>query len=366
MATIPGGCPGPDHRLRLGGPSLPAAGCRIVVLGSTGFLGRHVSDGLTAQGADVLPVSRSAGRAGRGGPRTARLNLLTSSPGQIARLLAAHQAQAVVNAAGVVWADDETPVRAGNAELVSRLLRALNELPAPPRLIHLGSIHEYGPCPPGGRLHEDQRPAPVTPYGRDKLASTCQVLAAARGPALDGVVLRLANVAGSDMPPGSIFGQVAAHLTAIAEGPWSGPEPPPLRLPKLLAHRDIVDVRDVVSAVCAAASAPESAVSGQVINIGSGRATAMRDLVTQMISLAGLPVSLEETPSSAPALTHVTWQRLDITRARQRLGWVPRHSLDDSLRSVLGRMAVPVTGVSPALGPRCGRTPPGPAPGPAG
>jgi len=308
----------PDGPAR--GPSAALAGRRVAVLGSTGFLGRHLSAGLAARGAEVLPISRSAG---------VRLDLLAAPPGEVARLLDAFGVQVVVNAAGVVWPTDAATPRAGNAELATRLVRALATLLPRPRLIHLGSIHEYGPGAPGTGIREDQPPSPVTPYGRDKLAATRAVLAAP--PGLDTVVLRLANVAGPQAPPGSIFGRVAAHLAAAA----TQPRPTPLSLPRLRTHRDVIDVRDVLTAVCAAATAPAARISGQVINIGSGQAVPMRDLVTRMITLSGVPVPLQESPTPPPRVPHVTWQHLDLTRARTLLNWHPHYPLDATLTSVL-------------------------------
>lgn len=307
------------------------AGRRIVVLGCTGFLGRHLSAGLAACGAEVLPVSRSGAAGG------VRLDLLVSPPRDLTRVLTAFGADVVVNAAGRVWAPGDAWARGGtNTELAARLVRALTAAPTPARLIHLGSIHEYGPGVPGTGIPENHRPTPVTPYGRDKLAATRTVLSACAGGEAGGgvraVVLRLANVAGPQPPPGSIFGRVAAHLATAARTPGV---PPPLRLPELGVYRDVVDVRDVLAAAYAAITAPPERIDGQVINIGSGRAVAMRDLVVRMIALSGLPVPLVESPVPAPPYPHVSWQRLDVTRARTLLSWYPRHPLDATLRTIL-------------------------------
>lgn len=312
-------------------PPPSVAGRKIVVLGSTGFLGRHLADGLAASGAEVMRLCRSP----KAGENAVFLDLLAAPPRQVAQLFDLFGAEVVVNAAGVVWTPTQTPVRAGNAEITARLLQALTSLEARPRLVHLGSIHEYGPGTPGTGIREDQHPAPVTHYGLDKLAATCLVLAAARSSNLDCVVLRLANVAGSDPPPGSIFGKVVAHLGAAADFRLRGTEPPPLKLPYLSAHRDIVDVRDVLTAIVGAVAATAETVSGQVINIGSGHATAMRDLVERMVSLTGEPLPVVAVPDGSLARDDIWWQQFDITRAERLLSWRPVYSLDDTLRSVL-------------------------------
>ncbi|WP_198348196.1 NAD-dependent epimerase/dehydratase family protein [Plantactinospora sp. KBS50] len=165
---------------------------------------------------------------------------------------------------------------ASNVTLVRRLVAAVAELPWRPRLVHLGSVHEYGPVPAGALIREGDEPRPVSPYGRTKLLGTEAVLAAVRRGAIDATVLRVVNVSGPGTPARSLLGQVARQLyahrcrPAVANahpGPAGGPgltglattgcaAPAVLRLAPLRAYRDFVDVRDIADAVCAAAAAP--------------------------------------------------------------------------------------------------------------
>ena len=94
--------------------------------------------------------------------------------------------------------------------------------------------------------------------------------------------------------------------------------------------RDWVDVADVVRANLMAA---ESAITGPV-NIGHGQETSVLDL---MAALNGVspehpladPVFVPERPGE------VRRSCLDVTRARTELGWEPRVSLRDGLRTIL-------------------------------
>lgn len=322
-------------------------GSTVALLGSTGFLGRNLGSGFAARGANVVHVSRSAQVARQDAPGiTVRLDLLEATPARIAQTLGSFRVDVVVNATGRVWAvgrqsgTDDPLMWAGNAELVTRLVEALTIMRPRPRFVQLGSVHEYGPGVPGTAIRENHDPAPVTTYGRAKLAGTRTVLGAVHSVGLDGAVLRVANVVGPGAPMGSLFGMVASHLAEAAAVHACGRRPEPLRLPPLRVYRDIVDMRDVVAAVCATTAASPATVSGQVINIGSGRAVPVRDVVERMIQLSGLPVPLLERPAHGPARVDVAWQQLDISRARRSLGWQPRHSLDDSLRVLLAAAAL--------------------------
>ncbi|MEU6606170.1 NAD(P)-dependent oxidoreductase [Streptomyces shenzhenensis] len=321
-----------------------AAGLRAVVLGGTGYLGRRIGAALCADGALVHQVSRSPAQEGPADRQHVRLDLLAAGPRELTAFFRSVGPDVVVNAAGRVWRGDEAEMTAGNADLVACITAALAGLPRPPRLIQLGTVHEYGAGTPGAGTREEQEPAPVTPYGRTKLLGTRTVLAAAEG-GLDGVVLRLANVIGAGVPAGSLFGRVAAHLGEAARARHLGERPDELRLPPLRARRDVVDVHDAVDAVRAAATAPGTGLGGQVINIGRGEAVAMDALIHRMVELSGVDLPVVETVPDQPSRTDAQWQQLDVSRAQRLLGWQPRRTLDASLRDLLAAaVPTPVNG----------------------
>ncbi|MGW0702194.1 NAD-dependent epimerase/dehydratase family protein [Streptomyces sp. NPDC002867] len=320
----------------------PAAGLSVVVLGGTGFLGRHVCEAFAALGARVHPVSGTGAHDPAKDRTPIRLDLLTAEPKDIARLLVSTSADVVVNAAGRAWRADEQQMAAGNTHVVERLVTALARPSCPPvRLVQLGSVHEYGAGAPDAATGEDHEPAPVTAYGRTKLLSTRAVLRATSEHGVDGVVLRLANVIGAGAPEGSLFGRVAAHLGEAARAVARGEKAAALRLPPLRTARDLVDAGDAAAAVVAGATAPAPAVTGALINVGSGQAVPMRGLIHRLVTLSGLDVPVAIDPEGPSARTDVAWQRLDIARAERLLGWRPRRHLDDSLRDLLAPLLPP-------------------------
>ncbi|MGY0061559.1 NAD-dependent epimerase/dehydratase family protein [Streptomyces sp. LZ34] len=342
-----------------------AAGMSVVVLGGTGSLGRRVSEVFEAERARVLTVSRAAaGRLSDG--RHIPLDLTRTPPARLAGVLAGAGADIVVNAAGLAWGGAEEELGAANAGLVRGVVEAISQLAHRPRLVQLGTVHEYGPVAPGTAVTEGLPPAPVSAYGRTKLLGAQEVLRAARVGAVDGTVLRIANVYGPGAPRTSLLGAVAHHLAETARGRSAESA---LRLAPLDARRDFVDIRDVGQAVLAAATAPRAARAdatlGAVVNIGSGRATAVRELVDRMIELSGLGVPVVEEPGSRPespgsrgglggpgsprAARSADWQLLDISAARRLLGWRPRYRADRSLRDQLTAAGLPPDRVSRAV-----------------
>ncbi|MFJ9775873.1 NAD-dependent epimerase/dehydratase family protein [Kitasatospora sp. NPDC101157] len=313
----------------------------VVVLGSSGFVGRHVCEAFAGGGADVLGVARSEAPPGAAAP-TVRLDLSRASRRQVAALLRERAADVVVNAAGAVWGVTDDQLTSSNVELTGRVVDALSTLERPPRLVHLGSVHEYGVGAPGTALTEEHPTRPAGRYGHSKLLATRAVLDAVRERELDAVVLRISNVCGPHAPRASLLGMIATHLAAVARHP-GGAAAAPLRLSPLRAHRDFVDVRDVGRAVVAAVAAPLDAAGPdqRVVNIGSGNAVSVRQLVDRLIALSGLDGSVVEEYEAADGRPGAEWQRVDITRARRLLGWLPRCPLDQSLRDLLAAAVPP-------------------------
>jgi nucleoside-diphosphate-sugar epimerase len=281
----------------------------VLVFGATGFLGRHVHAALSA-GHDVVTV------AGRNRDADYRIDLTArSGPATVAALLTATAPAAVVNCAGAT-AGELTDLVATNVTAVAALLEAA-ALAAPGiRLVHLGSAAEYGPGVPGEPLAESAAPRPVGGYGVTKLAGSELVR---QNGTVDGVVLRVFNPLGPGAPGSSLPGRLAAELRrATAAGDA-------VRLGRLDAWRDFVDVRDVGAAVAAAVRAPDA--GGRVLNVGAGRAVPLADLVRAMASAADYRGEVHELGAGSARSATVSWQQADIRQAREVLGWRPCYDL---------------------------------------
>jgi nucleoside-diphosphate-sugar epimerase len=276
---------------------------RVLLTGATGFIGRHVRDRAAACGLDVVAVSRSTGPDLCHAAATARL-LRDLAP------------DAVVNCAGTTEGDPGAMV-AGNVVAVANLVAAVAGRGI--RLVHLGSAAEYGDTLPGTSVTEGTAPRPEGSYGITKLAGT-ELVRAAAGDGLDAVVLRVFNPVGPGSPASSLAGRLAGELAA------PGGE---VRVGSLRAYRDLVDVRDVAEAIVAAATAPGPLPP--VLNVGSGRAIRLRDLVDSMIQISGSRRRVVEAPAGSGG---IAWSQAELTVTGGALGWVPATGLATSLRDL--------------------------------
>ncbi|GAA5062165.1 dTDP-6-deoxy-L-talose 4-dehydrogenase [NAD(P)+] [Thermocatellispora tengchongensis] len=300
-------------------------GGRVMVLGGTGFVGRHICDAFAAAGGEVLATGRRPPPARFAHPFL-RLDLSALSASALAATLEEVRPRVVVNAVGSIWSKTEPEMWPAVTLPTLSVVEAMGLMTHRPRLIHLGSVLEYGSGGAGMTVGAHTAAVPTSEYGKAKLAATEAVVAAARTGGVDAMVLRVANCAGPGTPQISLLGQVAEHLLAAAGGGTAT-----VRLSPLRAHRDYVDVRDVADAVALATAAP---VCGEVVDIGRGEVVAVRSLVHLLIELSGIPARLLEVEAgrTTKAGSDEDWLQVDISRAAELLGWRPRRTLRESVR----------------------------------
>ncbi|MEV6399730.1 NAD(P)-dependent oxidoreductase [Streptomyces sp. NPDC051907] len=293
---------------------------RILLLGSTGFLGGHTAEQLRALPGVRLLVG------GRSESADVRLDL-TGAPDVLAEAIHAAAPAVVVNCVGAV-AGSAVRLADVNARGPAALCEALRDAAPGARLVHLGSAAEYGPTPIGEPVAEDAPTRPQSPYGATKLAGTVAVAASG----LDAVVLRVFNPVGPGASAASLPGRLAAELRRVGEEGT-------VRVGDLSAHRDFVDVRDVAAAAVRAATA--AGPLPPVLNIGSGRASRVREVADGLVRAAGFRGMLEETGGGSERSAAVSWQCADVAAAGTALGWRPERTLAESLTDLWDAAAAP-------------------------
>ena len=298
----------------------------VLVVGAAGFIGQAV----------LGEVERSGVAAGAivGGPsaRVASAHVLrvaAESVDPLARLLERLGPAVIVNCAGRTEGDPDELFDA-NVEPVRAILGAMRAAVPRARLVHLGSAAEYAAASSEmtdeGAPLDASTPYASTPYAAAKLGAFRLVDdAAASG--LDAITARVFNPIGPGMPKSSLPGRATRVLRdAVERGDRE------VELGPLDAIRDYVDVRDVATAVLALATAPR--LEHRVYNVGSGRATLVRDLVRLIADRVGFTGAIRESAAASPRSVGVGRRVADIGRIRS-LGWVPAVPLPDSVEALV-------------------------------
>ncbi len=187
----------------------------------------------------------------------------------------------------------------------------------------------WDPVAAGGRVLE---PAPtdeakpvdlqsiyaLTKYVQER---SCLMIGQAYG--VQAVALRLFNVFGPGQALSNPYTGVLANFGArLLNGQ------PPLVFEDGRQKRDFVHVRDVAHAFRLAMESP--AADGHVINIGSGRAYAIADVAALLAEAMGVP-QLEARILGQARSGDIRHCFADISKARDLLGFAPRHFLEDSM-----------------------------------
>jgi UDP-glucose 4-epimerase len=170
---------------------------------------------------------------------------------------------------------------------------------------------------------ESEPPFPEAAYGQSKLSAEGYLGLYERLYARSAVTLRYGNVYGPRQDPLGEAGVIAIFCGSLASG----------KQPKIYGDgtqtRDYVYVADVVAANLAAAA---SDVTGP-INIGTQHETSVLELVAVLADISGVA---DFAPAFAPArLGELARSCLDVTRARELLGWQAEVTVRDGLRMVL-------------------------------
>lgn len=302
---------------------------RHVVLGSSGFIGRHVALALRRRGDAVLVVDRNPPRPCPAG--------ITDPPSLIADMRDTDPADIIRDGDIVhhyVWStipktanDDPLADLDANLRLTVRILAAVARRRGTTLLFASSGGTVYGKLRvvPAKENHPLE---PITAYGVAKLAAEKYIgfYRAAHG--LDARIARIANPFGAGQDPGRRQGAASAFVRrALAGGQieiWGDGE----------VVRDYLHISDLARGLLALAdAASENLGKSPVFNIGSGRGVSVNTLLDLIGARLRRPLCVVR---GAPRSFDVPVNVLDITRAWRRLGWRPRLDLAEGLDLTIG------------------------------
>jgi UDP-glucose 4-epimerase len=263
----------------------------VVVTGGLGFIGSHLVEALVRRGRRVRVVDNGAtGWAGNLPPeiRTA-VEVLSLDVRQRAGLAEAFAGASVVHHLAVecLWRSLEDPalVHEVNAGGTLAALMAAREAGVG-RFVYVSSSEVYGTAV-HAPMDEDHPLRPHTVYAASKLAGEQYALAMHRTWGLPVVAVRPFNVygprqRGSGHFPGDVYGGLIPRAArALLRG-----EPVPL-LGGGAQRRDYTHASDAAEAIARAGEV--AGLEGRIINIASGEAHSVREVVALLAELTGTP-----------------------------------------------------------------------------
>ena len=307
-------------------------GCRVLVVGADGFVGRWVARALTEMGAElhasVLETARAERVFADYGVRARVHRTDLTDDHEREQLLAEVQPAVTFNLAGYGVARqerDEALARAVNQELPAQLALDVARHRDPnwthTALVHVGSALEYGEV--GGDLSEDGPANPTTLYGRTKRRGTEALVETCQAQRLRGVAARLFMLYG----PGEHAGRLLPSLLEAARADADLP------LSEGLQRRDFTYVGEAAEGLLRLALGNPPA--GGVCNLATGLLTPVREFVQAAAEVLGLsPERLHfgDVPTRVEEMEH---DPVNVERLEACTAWRPTISPRDGVRATV-------------------------------
>jgi UDP-glucose 4-epimerase len=301
---------------------------RVLVTGGAGFIGSHIAQAYLAGGWEVVvldDLSRGKERNIPSGARFVRADVRSPEARRVLAeggftVLNHHAAQIDVR----VSVDEPALDAAINVVGLVNLLDGAGA----------GGVRRVVFASSGGVVYGDPEvvptpetapKAPISPYGVSKLAGEyyMRALAALRG--FEAVAMRYANVFGPRQDPKSEAGVVSIFVSRLLENR------PLTVFGNGLQTRDYVFVLDVARANVLASTAAVPAGDGidaAAFNIATAKQTNVLELAEMVGRVMGHKPEIEFAPARAGELFRSS---LDVSKAREVLGWKPEVGFDDGL-----------------------------------
>lgn len=296
-------------------------GKRVLITGSTGFIGSNLARKCLDLGADVYLLTRSTSDKWRVRDILAKVRAFDvdlSDRDKLEKIVIEIQPEIVFHTAAYGGDPAQKDLMAifrsnflGTANLVDSCKTVDLEL-----FVNTGSSSEYGVK--AAPMKEDDLLEPANDYGISKSAATMYCQAAARNDELPIITLRLFSPYGSFESPARLIPSVI--LACLRD------ERP--RIASRSFVRDFVFIGDVMDAYLIVTESKN--LGGKIFNIGSGKQHSVGDVVDMIIKLTGAQVEPEIGGPSRWKTEPCMWQA-DISRARDCLGWRPKYELKRGL-----------------------------------
>ena len=296
-------------------------GKRVVVTGGAGFIGSHVAERLVAEGHEVAVMDNLSTGRRENLPAGAQFHLMDITSPEAAALIRTFRPRVILHHAAQM--NVRFSVADPMADARDNILGSLNLFQA---AVDAG-VEKIVFASTGGAIYGDAAPIPAResdpalpdcPYGIAKLAIEHYLRFYYQEYRLIPVCLRYGNVYGPRQN-----GQGEAGVVAIFIEKFLADQQPVINGDGLQT-RDFVYVGDVVAANLKALTYPEPGT----FNIGTGRET---DILTIYLELQKLAASPRGPVHGPPKAGEQRRSALEISLAKEKLGWQPTVSLQEGL-----------------------------------
>ena len=307
-----------------------------LVTGGAGYIGSHVVRALLASGREVVVYDDfSAGLRHRVPSGVPVVEADVSDPAALAHALRGHGIDGVVHLAAKKAAGESVHLPLHYyRENVGGLLTVLEAMEGTgvSRLVYSSSAAVYG-TPDVNPVTEDAVLRPESPYGETKVVGEWMARDAGTAWGLSWAALRYFNVAGAgadELGDNSVNNLVPMVLRALEDGRRPQIFGDDYPTPDGTCVRDYIHVQDLADAHVAAAGRCEDGGRADVLNVGRGVGSSVREVIDMIAEVVGRDLDAEVVGRRAgdPPATFAA-----IDRITAELGWRATRDLRDMVES---------------------------------
>jgi GDP-4-dehydro-6-deoxy-D-mannose reductase len=301
---------------------------RALVTGAEGFIGKHMSRLLKAEGHEVW-ASVQEEEYYKGVEADGFVKCDVRSMEEVNDAVGKSRPELVFHLAAqsyptVSWEKPQLTIET-NAIGTANLFESIIRHDLDPVVVVACSSAEYGLVTEAEvPVREDHALAPLHPYGVSKVAQDLLTYQYFKNNGVKGVRARIFNTTG----PGKVKDVVSDFAKRVAECEAGKLEA--VTHGNLEGRRDITDVRDMVGALYACRKAD----FGEAYNLCGMRSYLVGDLLNKLVGLAGGKVRTRQDP----ALMRPTDEPIimgDNTKLVKKTGWKPKKEIDETLKDTL-------------------------------
>lgn len=297
---------------------------RIFITGGCGFIGSHLVKRCIQLGAHVGVLAYPKDSCWRLKEVRSKIKIFETSimeGGKLVILIQKFRPQLVFHLAALLRRERSfkliEELQRVHVEGTWHVLNALVENADLNRFIHMGTSEEYG----NGKapFREDQREIPVSPYSLTKIIATKMVEYLAREGALPAVIVRPSLIYGPAQNFGMLIPDIIRACIEKKDFPMTSGN----------QTKDFLFVDDFIEGLLLAAQTP--GIDGEIINLGSGKETPVREVAAMAIETLRNPIKIRlgAIPHRKGEGMH-SW--LDVSKTKRMLGWEGRTDLKEGLK----------------------------------
>lgn len=294
---------------------------KVLVTGGAGFIGSHIVDQLIASGHQVVVIDNLSSGHRQQVNKRASFYEIDLTDEQVMPVIAQEQPQVIVHQAAQTRVDVSIDQPAHDAK--TNILGTIHLLEGArqagtKKIVFASTAAVYGN--PSYLPIDEQHPVqPLSGYGAAKAAAEHYIQIYHYLYGIEYTILRYANVYGLRQDPRGEGGVVSIfidkilhnqHVTVFGDGEQT---------------RDYVYVEDIARANVLAIEQ----ANGEVINVGTGVQTNIKQLVALFEKIAQRPIRKEYGPERSGDIQHSYFA---YQKAKESLAWEPQISLEEGLR----------------------------------